>query len=109
DAIIGVAIFAVNVLLYFPLFMPGDSPYRDSIELGYAGMARFVTQNPSMWGWNPLQYCGLPVQFMYVPAVHYATAFISWLSRGDPVYVYKLLTATAACLGPVTLYIFVRY
>jgi hypothetical protein len=109
DAIIAAAIFAVNVLLNLPLFMPGDSPYRDSIELGYAGMARFIAQNPSMWGWNPLQYCGLPVQFMYVPALHYATALVSWVSRGDPVYVYKLLTATGACLGPASFFIFVRY
>jgi hypothetical protein len=109
DAAVATAIFAVNVLLNLPLFMRGDSPYRDSIELGYAGMARFVTENPSMWGWNPLQYCGLPVQFMYVPALQYATAAFSWISRGDPVYIYRLLTATAACLGPVTMYLFVRY
>jgi hypothetical protein len=89
--------------------MRGDSPYRDSIELGYAAMSRFIAENPSMWGWNPLQYCGLPVQFMYVPALHYATAVLSWISRADPVYLYKLITATAACLGPVTLFLFMRY
>jgi hypothetical protein len=109
DAIIAAALFTINVLLNLPLFMPGDSPYRDSIELGYAGMARFITENPSMWGWNPLQYCGLPVQFMYVPALHYGTAVLSWITRQNPVYVYKLVTATAACLGPVTLYFSVRY
>jgi hypothetical protein len=89
--------------------MRGESPYRDSIGLGYAGMARFISENPGMWGWNPFQYCGLPTQFMYVPLLPYATAVLSWITRVDPVYVYKLLTAAASCLGPATLFLFIRY
>jgi hypothetical protein len=102
DLWISLLIFATNVFLTYPLFLPGDTPYRDSIEGGYAGMARFVNAHPSPWGWNPQQYCGLPTQFLYVPALLY----VVWLLPGDPVYVYKLLTATLACLGPVTLYLF---
>ena len=101
DAWICLALFALNVALTYPLFLPGDTPYRDSIEGGYAGMARFVDAQPNPWGWNPFQYCGLPTQFLYVPALHYAVAILP----GDPVYVYKLLTAVLACLGPATLYL----
>ena len=85
---IAVSLFALNVVLNLPLFMRGESPYRDSIEPGYAGMSRSITESPSMWGWNPLQYCGLPVQFMYVPALHYLTALLTWISGGDPIYLY---------------------
>jgi hypothetical protein len=109
DAIIVVALFLTSAILNLPLFMRGESPYRDSIELGYAGMARFISENPGMWGWNPLQYCGLPTQFMYVPGLLYATAVLSWVTRADPVYTYKLLTATTSCLGPATLFVFIRY
>ena len=101
DVVISLALFLLNVLLTYPLFLPGDTPYRDSIEGGYVGMARFINAHPNPWGWNPLQYCGLPTQFMYLPALHYTVALLP----GDPAYGYKLLTATLACLGPVTLYI----
>ncbi|HYI93690.1 MAG TPA: hypothetical protein VEX68_09115 [Bryobacteraceae bacterium] len=100
DVLLALILFALNVALTYPLFLPGDTPYRDSIEGGYAGMARFVNAHPSPWGWNPLQYCGLPTQFLYVPGLLY----VVWLLPGDPVYTYKLLTATLACLGPVTFY-----
>ncbi len=69
NLVISLALFALNVWLFFPLFLPGDSPYRDTIEAGYMGMSRFLASNPSAWGWNPLQYCGQPTQFMYVPAL----------------------------------------
>lgn len=101
DVWISVLIFLFNVALTYPLFLPGDTPYRDSIEGGYAGMAKFIDAHPSPWGWNRLQYCGLPTQFLYVPALLYAV----WILPGDPVYGYKVLTASLACLGPVTLYL----
>jgi hypothetical protein len=93
-------LFALNVALTYPLFLPGDTPYRDSIEGGYQAMARFINVHPNPWGWNPLQYGGQPTQFMYLPLLPYAVALLP----GDPIYVYRLLTATFACLGPVTLY-----
>ena len=102
DLWIALALFALNVALTYPLSVPGDTPYRDSIEGGYAAMSRFIDAHPSPWGWNPFQYCGLPTQFLYVPALHYAVALLP----GNPVYTYKLLTATFACLGPATLYLF---
>ncbi|MGH9662379.1 MAG: hypothetical protein ACRD96_27760, partial [Bryobacteraceae bacterium] len=63
---IPLALFALGALLNVPLFLPGESPYRDSIEGGYASMARFFAHNPNPWGWNPWQYCGLPIQNTYL-------------------------------------------
>lgn len=109
DAAIAVALFILSVLTNLPLFMSGESPYRDSIALGYAGMARFITNHPSPWGWNPFVYCGLATQFMYLPGLSYLTAVTSWITRGDPVYLYKIISATLACLTPSTVFLFVRH
>ena len=103
------AVFLLNVVLNWPLFLPGDSPYRDSIEAGYQGMSRFITANPSIWGWNPLQYAGQPTQFTYLPLLHYTGALVSRLTGLPAIHAYKLVTATLACLGPVALFCFVTY
>ena len=103
-------ILAANLALNFPLFVPGELPFRGSIEGGYVGMARFVAEYPNPWGWNPFLYCGLPTQFMYVPALPYLTAAgIRLLPQVSPDAVYRTLVALAACLGPVTLFFFALF
>src|SRR5215470_9758888 len=104
------AIFAVNVLLNAPLFMTGEMPFRGSIESGYISMARFIAAHPNPWGWDSLQYCGLPTQFLYLPGVPYTTAVLIHLLPGaDPQSAYRLLTGTLTCLGPVALFVFALY
>jgi hypothetical protein len=94
------------VLLNLPLFVPGDLPFPGSIERGYVGMARFVSQHPNPWGWNPLPYCGLPTQFMYVPALPYfAGMWMRLLPNASPDTVYRIIVSLATCLGPVTLFL----
>jgi hypothetical protein len=101
------ALFLVGVLFNWPMFQPGEFPFRGSIEGGYAGMARFVSAHPNPWGWNPLPYCGLPTQFLYLPALPYATALASMVAPNvAPEYLYRLITAIAACLAPVALFLF---
>jgi hypothetical protein len=102
--LLAAAVFLLNVWLFWPLFLPGESPYRDTIESGYMGMSRFLANDPSAWGWNPLQYCGQPTQFMYVPALHYGAAAVSWTTGVPAADAYKLITATMACLGPVAMF-----
>jgi hypothetical protein len=107
---IAAGLLALNVALNIPLFHPGEMPYRDSIEGGYAAMARFFWQHPNPWGWNPTQYCGLPAQFTYLPVLPYlAAALSSLLSVIPPDYAYRILAALFACLGPVTLFFFALY
>ena len=103
------AIFAINALLNISLFRSGAMPYRDSIELGYAAMARFFYLHPSPWGWNPWQYCGLPSQFIYLPGLQYMAATLAHLLPIEPTYLYRLLAATLACLGPSTVFLFIVY
>lgn len=109
DAAIAFALFLLNFLLNTPFFMQGDSPYRDSVEGGYASMARFITAHPNPWGWNPTQYCGLPVQFLYLPGLPYATALAARVMAALLEYIYRLIAATMVCLGPATLFLFVLY
>ncbi|MEO8369776.1 MAG: 6-pyruvoyl-tetrahydropterin synthase-related protein [Candidatus Solibacter sp.] len=108
--LLALLILGLNLWLNAPLFMAGELPFRGSVENGYVGMARFLSQHPSVWGWNPLPYCGLPVQFIYVPGLLYAAALgIRLLPATDPDLVYRTLTALATCMGPVTLFLFATY
>jgi hypothetical protein len=105
--LLALAILLLNLWLNAPLFMAGDMPFRGSIERGYVGMARFVSEHPSPWGWNPLQYCGLPVQFMYVPALPYLAAlWIHLLPHVAPDNIFRFLVGLFTCLGPVTMFLF---
>jgi hypothetical protein len=87
--------------------MSGELPFRGSVEGGYVSMSRFLSQHPNPWGWNPLPYCGLPVQFMYVPLLPYLSALgIRLLPHVPPDLVFRTIVSLAACLGPVTLFFF---
>jgi hypothetical protein len=109
DAGLAAALFLTGVLLNAPLFMRGELPYRDSIEGGYASMTRFIAAHPHPWGWNPTQYGGLSTQFTYLPLPMYAGAAVSWVTGIEPEYAHRLLVSTFACLGPVTLFVFILY
>ncbi len=98
-----VAIFVLNLALYGPLFSPQARPYRGSIAAGYGGIARFISEHPNPWGWNPQQYGGQPTQFTYPPLIPYTASTLHWISGIDPFWAYRLTTAFFACLGPVTL------
>lgn len=108
--LMAVTIFLLNLWLNGPLFMHGELPFRGSIEGGYVAMARFVSEHPNPWGWNPFQYCGQPTQFMYVPALPYLTALVAWLApHASLAYVYRAIVSLATCLGPVTVFFFALY
>ena len=104
------AILAVNLWLNGPLFMHGDLPFRGSIEAGYVATARFISEHPNPWGWNPFQYCGIPTRFLYVPALPYLTALLARLAPHLPLdYTYRATVSLATCLGPVTMFLFALY
>jgi hypothetical protein len=108
--LLALAIFLLNAYLNAPLFMSGESPFRGSIVGGYISMARFISEHPNPWGWNPLPYCGLPTQFLYVPALLYLTAMlVHLLPHASVDSVYRVIVACAACLGPVTLFLFALF
>ena len=105
--LVACAIFLLNVWLNAPLLAPGELPFRGSIEGGYASMARFLSAHPNPWGWDPYQYCGVPTQFLYLPGLPYLTALLTRLfPHASAEYVYHLITASFAFLGPVVVFLF---
>jgi hypothetical protein len=103
-------ILGLNLWLNGPLFMHGDLPFRGSIEAGYVATARFISAHPNPWGWDPLQYCGIPTRFLYVPALPYLTALTVRLTPHVPLdYTYRAMVSLATCLGPVTLFLFALF
>lgn len=107
-AALAAGLFLLNAAANVPLFLPGEHKYRDSIEGGYASMARFLSEHPNPFGWNPVQYRGLPTHDWYLPVVPYSGALaIRTLPFLKPEHVYRLVVVTLTCLGPVTLFLFV--
>ncbi len=109
DVLVVLALFALGVALNLPLFFDGESSYRGSIAGGYAAKARFVAADPNPWGWNPYSYCGLPMQFVYLPLVPYAAALLGWALSLGPYLGYKLLVAVLTCLTPAAVYLLARH
>ncbi len=110
STVAALVVLGVSLLLNLVLFLGGESPYRDSIEGGYASTAHFFSSHPDPWGWNPLQYAGLPAQFTYLPGLPYFTSlWIRWLGWLEPEHVWRIVTAIFACMGPVTVFLFVLF
>lgn len=108
--LLALGIFLLNAALNAPFFLPGEGQYRDSIEGGYASMARFISEHPDPFGWNPVQYFGLPTQMWYLPGVPYASALaIKLLPALYPEHVYRILVTSMACAVPATLFLFLCY
>jgi hypothetical protein len=105
--LLALAVLLLNVWLNAPLFLSGDLPFRGSIEGGYVGTARFISQHPNPWGWDPFPYCGLPTQFVYVPLLPYLSALgMHFLPAVSADSVYRTIVGFMTCLGPVTLFFF---
>ncbi|MBM3725067.1 MAG: hypothetical protein FJW40_06555 [Acidobacteria bacterium] len=102
-ALAAIGLAAVCLALNRPMFEDLEYPYRDSIEGGYAGTTRLVAGHPNPWGWNPLQYGGLPVQFTYLPGLPYTAAAVAGLTGIEPGYAYRLVSSFLAVLAPVSL------
>jgi hypothetical protein len=104
--LVAAGIFLLNIFLNAPLFLPGEGKYRDSIEGGYASMAHFISKFPNPFGWNPIQYGGLPTHDWYLPVVPYLSAlWIKLFFFLKPEHVYRLVVTTMACAVPATVFL----
>ncbi|KKM75022.1 hypothetical protein LCGC14_1394420 [marine sediment metagenome] len=100
----------LNAVVVLPLFAGEYSQYMGSIEASRLGEARFIDENWPYAGWNPLSYLGFPFHLFYTPLLPYLVAAIHRLPLVlSTAAAYRLITAFAYVLGPVTLYLFVRY
>lgn len=102
-------LFALNLLLNWRILMPGASPYQGSIERGYAYMGRIFAANPDYLSWNPLQYCGIPMHYVYLPLLPYLDALLIRLVPGvDANYLHRALCALALLATPALIFFLVR-
>lgn len=100
DAAIAAALLFANLLILGPYVLTGftDQPWNN----GYFYIAAARLFRDFHWTWNPLTYCGAPLQYMYPPLFHFLLGAlpVSSLARA-----YHLLTAAAYALTPVCLYL----
>ncbi len=107
---LALALLLLNFWVNRRIFEYGAQPYRGSIESGYAGISRFFADHPNPWGWNPYMYCGLAAHNTYLPGPPYAVAAAMWAKPQWPALrAYRTVTGIFACLGPVTLFLFLWY
>jgi len=99
-------LWALNIILIFPLFRGEYTQHMLSIESAHISYARYVAQHPGA-NWNPLWYAGFPFHLVYPPAFPYLLAALRGIvpSLSIP-QCYRILTGAMYGLGPSTLYLF---
>lgn len=104
-----ISLFLLNAGLFWKIALPGVTPYRGSIERGYAYMGKIFAANPDYLSWNPIQYCGIPMHYVYLPLLPYLDALLLRLTPfDDPTYVHRAVCAIALFLGPAAIFMMVR-
>jgi hypothetical protein len=98
------ALLAQNVWISARLFRTEFTPFRDSIEGSYMGLARWLKVNWAHPGWFPLWYGGIPVENAYPPLLHHLVALFSFATGMSVARSVHAVTAAFYCLGPVTLF-----
>jgi hypothetical protein len=98
------ALLALNVWISARLFRTEFTPFRDSIEGSYMGLARWLKVNWAHPGWFPLWYGGIPVENAYPPLLHHLVAFFSLATGMTVAHSVHAVTAAFYCLGPVALF-----
>jgi len=107
---ISLGLALLNTVIVLPLFSGEYTQYMGSIEASYLSYGRFIDENWPYVSWNPLGYLGFPFRLFETPLLPYLLAAIHKLPLAlSTAAAYRLVTAFAYVLGPVTLYLFVRY
>lgn len=109
-ATIILGLLILNMALVFPRFTGEYTQYLGSIESAFLSDARFIVQRYPHLSWNPLWYMGYPFHIFYTPLLPCLMAAINSLipTISTPA-AYRLITSFLYALGPVTLYLFLRY
>jgi IPT/TIG domain len=93
-------LFTFHLLLLGPWLLTdlSDQPWNNGYI--YVGMARLFRDHP--WTWNPLQYGGAPLRYLYPPIFPTLVGFMPGMSLG---HAFHLITGIAFAATPVCLYI----
>ncbi len=101
-------LLVISGILVYPLLLPGYSRFIENIEGAHLVNARYVLEHFGA-NWNNLWYFGFPVHLTYPPLVPYLIALLSYLTKIDVSYSYRLVTAFFVWLTPVSLYALVYF
>jgi len=97
-------VLALNVWLSARLFRTEFTPFTDSIEGSYMGLARWLKVNWAHPGWFPLWYGGIPIENAYPPLLHYLAALFSLTTGMTVARSVHVVTGAFYCLAPVALF-----
>jgi len=95
-------------ILIAPLFRLVYLNNWPSIESTFIADGRMLSEHLPHPGWQPLWYCGTRSDYVYPPALRYATALISRLGRVTPARAYHLYIAVLYVIGILSVYWLVR-
>ena len=103
DAVLAVLLFAASLFVLGPYIFTefNNQPWNNGLL--YMADARAIRDLP--WTWNPLTYCGAPLQYLYPPLMH---LFICFLQVTSLAHCYHFVTAFAYALIPVSVYVLGR-
>lgn len=101
-------LFVFTAALIWPLFKAGYMDNWASIDSTFIADARFLREHFPHPAWQPDWYCGTRFDYIYPPALRYATAGLSAVLNTTTARAYHLYTATLYCLGVVGVYLLAR-
>jgi hypothetical protein len=97
-------LFAVNAYICGDLFGTEITRQTGAIDAAFISFSRWLVDHWSDKSWLPMWVTGTPVRQVYQPVLHFSVAELARLTRWTPPHAYHFVTATAYCLGPVTLF-----
>src|SRR5580658_8968377 len=86
-------LLCLTFFLIKPLFRLKYLENWPSIESTFIAQGRLLSEHLPHPGWQPLWYCGTRTDYIYPPALPYATALVSRLGQVLPARAYHLYTA----------------
>ncbi len=103
DVGIAAILFAANLLVLGPWLLTdfSNQPWNN----GFVYMAISRMFRDGSWGWNPLQYGGAPLHYLYPPIFHVLVGAMPVRSIG---LAFHLVTGIGYALVPVALYVLAR-
>ena len=101
-------LFALNAGVCAPLFRIEYLAQMGSAEGVFIALARYMRDHAGDLYWCPLWFGGMPFQNTYPPLLHALVALVSAAARISPALAYHSVAAFFYCLGPVTLFWFLK-
>lgn len=105
-ALIGVALFAFNAAICWPLFGIEYLDDFQSNEGSWMVFAKFLREYWPHLRWFPLFDGGMPFENTYLPGLTVIVALASAIAHCSPAHAFHFVVAVAYSLAPVSLFLF---